>query len=168
MAATALSPSESRRVAPGGLGETGRGAFAPSDDLGENAAEVELVERSPTPDEYVTLRSGVGWPSPSTGECARALRGSLGAVCAVHDGQVIGMGRLVGDGAMYCFVVDVVVDPYHQGRGVGRAINERLESMATVGRFGQRLDLVAAAPVVPFYQRLGYSRLESDLMRKPL
>jgi GNAT superfamily N-acetyltransferase len=78
------------------------------------------------------------------------------------------MGRLVGDGAMYCFVVDVVGDPHHQGRGLGRAITERLEAIATARAFGQRLDLVAAPPVVPFYQHLGYSRLESNLMRKAL
>ena len=78
------------------------------------------------------------------------------------------MGRLVGDGRMYCFAVDVVVDPDAQGQGIGQGIMEALEALATRRRLGTRLDLVAAPDVAPFYRRLGYSRLPSDLMRKAL
>ena len=73
-----------------------------------------------------------------------------------------------GDGRMYCFAVDVVVDPDAQGQGIGQAIMDALEAVVTRRRFGTRLDLVAAPDVVPFYRRLGYSQLPSDLMRKPL
>ena len=129
---------------------------------------VTLVERLPTAAEYVALLRSVGWASPSAEDCAAALEGSVASVCAVDKGVVVGMGRLVGDGRIYCFAVDVVVDPDAQGNGLGRAIMERLQSMAAKRRLGMRLDLVAAPDVVPFYQRLGYERLESDFMRKRL
>lgn len=129
---------------------------------------MELVERIPTVQEYVGLRDAVGWPSPSADECSQALAGSVAAVCVVDRGVVVGMGRLVGDGAMYCFAVDVVIDPRHQGRGLGKAVMARLEALARVRRLSARLDLVAAAEVIPFYQGLGYELLPSDLMRKPL
>ena len=45
---------------------------------------------------------------------------------------------------------------------------DALEALVTRRQFGTRLDLVAAPDVVPFYRRLGYSQLPSDLMRKPL
>lgn len=32
------------------------------------------------------------------------------------------MGRIIGDGALFLHIVDVAVDPHHQGRGVGKAI----------------------------------------------
>jgi GNAT superfamily N-acetyltransferase len=32
------------------------------------------------------------------------------------------MGRIVGDGAIYFYVQDVIVRPAHQGRGIGRCI----------------------------------------------
>ena len=118
--------------------------------------------------EYVHLLRSVGWPSPSAEECEQALTGSLAAVCAVDGGVAVGMGRLIGDGAMYCFAVDVVVDQRHQSRGTGRAIMARLEALAVARRLGTRVDLVAAPDVVSFYSRLGYELRHSELMRKPL
>lgn len=130
---------------------------------------MDLVERLPTADEYVALLRRVGWSPPAVEDCDRGLAGSLTAICAVDERKaVVGMGRLVGDGRMYCFAVDVVVDPDAQSQGVGRQIMEALETVATRRQLGTRLDLVAAPEVVPFYRRLGYSRLPSDLMRKPL
>jgi len=130
---------------------------------------VELVERLPTVDEYVELLRRVGWTSPPVEDCQPALGGSLTAICAVDERKaVVGMGRLVGDGRMYCFAVDVVVDPDAQGQGIGQGIMDALEGLVTRRQFGTRLDLVAAPDVAPFYRRLGYSQLPSDLMRKPL
>ena len=130
---------------------------------------MELVERLPTTDEYVELLRRVGWTPPAVEDCRRALGGSLAAICAVDEREaVVGMGRLVGDGRMYCLAVDVVVDPEAQGQGIGRGIMGALEALVTRRRFGTRLDLVAAPDVVPFYRRLGYSQLPSGLMRKPL
>jgi hypothetical protein len=44
----------------------------------------------------------------------------------------------------------------------------RLELLAAARSLGPRLDLVAAAHVRAFYERLGYAPLDSDVMRKPL
>jgi ribosomal protein S18 acetylase RimI-like enzyme len=129
---------------------------------------MEIAERAPAAEEYIALRRRVGWPSPSLEDCQRALDGSLAAVCATSDGVVVGMGRLIGDGRIYCFVVDVVVDPAFQHQGLGHTIMDALHSLATANRLGTRLDLVAAADVVAFYRDLGYSTLASELMRKTL
>jgi GNAT superfamily N-acetyltransferase len=130
---------------------------------------VKLVERLPTTDEYIELRRRVGWTSPPVEDCDRALDGSLASICAVDErNAIVGMGRLVGDGRMYCFAVDVVVDPDAQGQGIGQRIMEALEALVTRREFGTRLDLVAAPDVVAFYRRLEYSQLPSDLMRKQL
>ena len=41
----------------------------------------------------------------------RALKNNLYDVIAVADGEVIGMGRLVGDGVMYWYLQEIVVLP---------------------------------------------------------
>ena len=112
---------------------------------------VELVERLPTADEYVELLRRVGWTSPPVEDCRRALGGSLTAICAVDERKVVvGMGRLVGDGRMYCFAVDVVVDPDAQRQGIGQGIMDALEALVRRRQFGTRLYLVAAPAVVAF------------------
>ena len=45
-----------------------------------------------------------------------------------HDGRAIGMGRIVGDGGCHMQIVDMAVEPEHQGKGVGKAIFARLEA----------------------------------------
>lgn len=129
---------------------------------------VDIVERCPTASEYVELRRRVGWLSPPIERCARGLEGSLVSVCAMEDGRRVAMGRLIGDGGTYCFVVDVVVDPAAQGRGIGPAVMERLESRAGEQGVSMRLDLIAAKDAVAFCEELGFARQDNALMRKPL
>ncbi|MUG85422.1 GNAT family N-acetyltransferase [Paenibacillus timonensis] len=49
-----------------------------------------------------------------------SLSQSIFSVVVEQKGEVVGMGRIVGDGQ------DVAVDPDHQGQGVGRQIMESL------------------------------------------
>ena len=51
-----------------------------------------------------------------------ALDGGLYSVVAYVDGQVAGIGRVVGDGRIAFFIKDLVVLPQYQGDGVGTAV----------------------------------------------
>lgn len=39
-----------------------------------------------------------------------------------HDGETLGMGRIVGDGGCFFKVVDIAALPEHQGKGLGKRI----------------------------------------------
>ena len=91
-------------------------------------APYELVEETPAIDDYRRLRSVSGL-SPKSLEAARiALPNTLYAVVVRHDGRAIGMGRVVGDGGCHMQVVDMAVEPEHQGKGIGKAIFTALEA----------------------------------------
>jgi len=47
-----------------------------------------------------------------------SLAHSVYGVVVVHADQVIGMGRIVGDGFMYFYIQDVAVLPEFQGYGM--------------------------------------------------
>lgn len=71
---------------------------------------------------YRHLRAAAGL-SPKSAKAAEAgLAGSLFAVQVVHGEDVVGMGRVIGDGGCFYQVVDIAVLPAHQGRGLGLRI----------------------------------------------
>ena len=86
-----------------------------------------IVDRMPTPAEHRRLSEAVGWAASFDWQTMPAsLAGSLAGVVAERDGEVVGMGRLVGDGVLYFYVQDVAVLPELQGQGIGRALLDRL------------------------------------------
>ena len=101
----------------------------------------------------------VGWADYTNLDVADdALAHSLYHVVALHEEAVIGMARVVGDGAMFFYIQDVVVAPAHRGRGVGTLLLERvmgyLEGAAPKRAF---IGLFAAAGTPPYYARFGFA-----------
>jgi GNAT superfamily N-acetyltransferase len=120
---------------------------------------LSFAERVPTPEEFRRLRRSVGWRDLDSAATTAGLRQSLYGVCALAGDEVIGCARLVGDGALYFDIVDVVVLPQYQGRGVGRGMVEYL--MAHVAKHATRgsfIALAAARGVAEFYERFGFKR----------
>lgn len=90
--------------------------------------DYELTERFPGTDEYCRMRAVTGL-SPKTAEAAeRGLANTVYGVSIMQAGQLVGMGRLVGDGGCFFFVVDVAVEPAHQRRGLGKRIMGALDA----------------------------------------
>lgn len=93
-----------------------------------NAAEIVLVERFPEPETYCRMRVDAGL-SPKTLQAARrGLANTLYGVSLVQAGQVVGMGRIIGDNGTVFTVVDIAVAPALQGRGLGKRILASLDA----------------------------------------
>lgn len=71
--------------------------------------------------EYRALRKAAGLSEMSEEGATAGLPASWCSVCVRHEGELIGMGRVVGDGGLFLFVVDIAVTPVWQGRGWGSA-----------------------------------------------
>ncbi len=120
--------------------------------------DVVLHDRLPTLEEYRDLCTAVGWAPVINFDAAPvSLARSLLGVVAVVDGRAVGMGRVVGDGAIYHYVQDVVVHPEQQHRGIGDAIIGRLVALVST-RAPERafIGLFAATGTAPFYGRHGF------------
>lgn len=76
-------------------------------------------------EDYCMLRESAGWANFSKTQTEKALRNSLYTVIATNDKQVVGMGRLIGDG-MYYTIVDIVVQPAYQKKGIASTIDNRV------------------------------------------
>lgn len=81
-----------------------------------------VIHGIPADDVYRRLRADAGL-SPKTAEAtARGLPASLFAVQVLAGDDVVGMGRVIGDGGCFYQVVDIAVLPAHQGQGLGKRI----------------------------------------------
>lgn len=129
---------------------------------------ISLVENDITIEEYKYLRSKVGWNMLSDKQSESALANSIFNVKALDDeGNIIGMGRIVGDGAVICYIQDLIVVPEAQGRRVGSMIIDRLiEYVKSIKEDGttMMLCLMCAKGREPFYEKHDFiARPTSDL-----
>jgi ribosomal protein S18 acetylase RimI-like enzyme len=83
---------------------------------------VEVVYRTPSVEEFVSLTTAVGF-KPHPPEAVRiGLENTWCAVCAVVPGKVVGLGRVLGDGALHFYLANIMVAPAHQRHGIGSAM----------------------------------------------
>ena len=117
-----------------------------------------LEERRPSLAEYRAICEDVGWGAVINFEAAAAsLQASIHAVVALAGDDVVGMGRIVGDGAVYFYVQDVAVLREHQGNGLGARILGALVDWLLANAPDQAfLGLFAVAGTEPFYRRFGF------------
>ncbi len=78
-------------------------------------------------DTYLALRESVNWKKLSIEQAKKALSNSLYIICAYDGERPVGMGRIVGDGAVICYVQDLVIRPDVQHMGIGGQILTRLK-----------------------------------------
>ncbi|MBA3367654.1 MAG: GNAT family N-acetyltransferase [Geodermatophilaceae bacterium] len=117
------------------------------------------IERGPVPDadELIALYRAVGWTAYTDDPAVlhAALAGSSLVVIARRAGRLVGLARVISDGATICYLQDVLVHPDAQRTGVGRALilavlepyaGVRQKVLLTDDEPGQRA----------FYESLGY------------
>ena len=125
--------------------------------------EYILVERLETLEEYLRLREAVGWICQDIKATEIGLINSLFSVCMIYRDEVIGHGRVVGDGGIYFDIKDVIVLPKFQGKGIGKqimnAIMNYLEKNAHSNAF---IGLMAAKGVTGFYEKFDFEKRPND------
>ncbi len=117
----------------------------------------QLIAANPDYAVYCHLRQAAGL-SPKTAEAARrGLANSLFAVQLLHQQEVVGMGRVIGDGGCFYQIVDIAVLPAHQGQGLGkrimRALLTYLEQHAPASAY---VSLLADGEAQHLYAQFGF------------
>ncbi len=119
---------------------------------------LSVIARLPTNEEYEALCRAVGWcDDVNFAVAGAALANSLFSVVAKIDDEVVGMARVVGDGAMFFYVQDVVVIPAHQAQGVGaRMIREIRDWLIATAPPMSQAFVFEADGKHDFYRKLGF------------
>lgn len=79
----------------------------------EFRVEVDVL----TVPEFCSLCRAVDWDAPPEEQVETALANSIARFSLYSDRELIGMGRFVGDRAMFCSVYDFVIRPEFQNCG---------------------------------------------------
>ena len=119
--------------------------------------DTRVVEQPPSADEFASLRSLIGWRNSSLSAIRQSIDSSLFWVSLYKNNELIGCGRIVGDGAMYFYVQDIIVHPQHQNCGLGTiimtSINQYIEQTCQPGT---TVGLLAATGKEAFYEKHGF------------
>ena len=85
-------------------------------------SDFTLVAGTPSVDDFLRLRKVSGLSEKTRAAAEAGLPNTWFAVTVQHDGRAVGMGRIIGDGGTAFQVVDIAVEPDHQGKGLGKTI----------------------------------------------
>ena len=121
---------------------------------------IEIKENALDKATYLALREQVGWVKLSDRQASMAVNNCLFNVCAYLDGTPVGMGRVVGDGAVISYIQDLVVIPKAQENGVGSMILDALKKyVEDITEPGTRmmLCLMCAKGREKFYLKHGFT-----------
>lgn len=125
------------------------------------------IENNRNTDVYLSLRKAVNWKELSREQAEKALQNSLYILTAYENEEPVGMGRIVGDGAVICYVQDLIVIPEKQSDGIGGMILSRLKEFVTqegIPGTTMMFDLMCAKGRENFYEKHGFiARPTEDL-----
>ena len=122
--------------------------------------------------EYLDLRESVGWKRLTERQAELALENCIYSISAYDEAEdgtrrLIGMGRIVGDGAVICYIQDLIVLPEYHGRGVGSALIKHLKncvkSLNTEDE-EMMLALMCAKGREGFYEKHGFMARPTDTL----
>ncbi len=130
--------------------------------------EVRLEDNILQAEDFVRLRIETGFAEIPVEHARKALQNGLVNVSALYRGELVGMGRLVGDGAMYWYLQEIIVVPQFQGKGIGRMIVNHLVEYARVnsasGKF-TTIGGVSAKGKEPFYEKMGFEIISNGILK---
>ncbi|MCM1223852.1 MAG: GNAT family N-acetyltransferase [Lachnospiraceae bacterium] len=135
--------------------------------MGENICEkIRLIDNILQPEDFIRLRIETGFVGIPVDHARKALQNGLLNVSAIYDGELVGMGRLVGDGAMYWYLQEIIILPPFQRKGIGTMIVNHLVDYAKAnsitGEF-TTIGGVSAKGKEPFYEKLGFEVISNGI-----
>lgn len=124
-----------------------------------------IYENKLSAGELCALQESVGFGRPNLKQIEVALKNTIYAISVEVDDEIVGMGRLVGDGARIFYIQDVFIHPKYQDQGIGTIIVEKLllyiRSMG-LEQSSIMVGLMAAKGKEKFYEKFGFKIRPND------
>lgn len=123
-----------------------------------------------TATDFISLTDSVGWLPLPEEQVKHALARSVATFAAFDDeDNLMGMARLLGDGAFIFYIEDMIVNPKFQNQHVGTAIIEK--SIETVKEMKHpdwfvTLDVMSdpEPETISYYEKFGFKQGANGMM----
>ncbi len=116
-----------------------------------------INNNKPTAEQYVNLRRSSGMGAKDIKNAKVAINNSLFIVSLWENNELIGLGRIIGDGAISYTVTDIMVHKKYQGQGYGKKIMGQIDNY-----FKENADndayimLIANKPANKLYEKFNF------------
>jgi ribosomal protein S18 acetylase RimI-like enzyme len=124
----------------------------------------EFRNTLPPKEAFFILFESTGWNTEyhlDQDRLFEALSESRCMVSVYQNETLVGFGRLISDGILHALIIDVIVLPEYQRKGIGQAIMDRLMEYCRT-RDIKDVQLFCAQGKAVFYEKLGFTRRPDD------
>ena len=118
------------------------------------------------PEEYLEFRKSVGWDVFPIEQAEAGIKHSY-PICIRDNGKPAAMCRIIWDHGYAVLIVDVIVRPEYQGKGLGRLVMETgLEYIKAQVKPGYKImiSLLAAKGKAEFYKKFGFIERPNEMV----
>lgn len=117
----------------------------------------EIIPEAPGVEDYLRMRLAADLSAKTREQAETGLPNSWCGVSVIHNGLAIGMGRIIGDGGTAFQIVDIALEPAHQGKGLGKAIMAALMArLSAEAPEGAYVSLIADGDARHLYAQYGF------------
>jgi len=112
-----------------------------------------------TAEDVILFQRKMNWAEDPKAQWEKSLLNTIYSIVAMKDNEIVAMGRLLGDAAIYWYINDVFVLAEYQGCGIGREIVSRLIQYVKENSLSGTevsICLMCAKGKEAFYEKLGF------------
>ena len=123
-------------------------------------ATIAIIQQKPTVDEYRELSASVGWKVKENSIIEKVLQAALFAAVAFDTSvnKVIGCALVLGDGASFYYIKDVMIHRNWQNKNIGTALMQKVNDWVQENAAPDSLvGLYTMEYLAPFYRQFGFT-----------
>jgi ribosomal protein S18 acetylase RimI-like enzyme len=119
---------------------------------------MKFSEELPTAEQFFELFETTRWNEKyglSKKELFTALKNSWYTISVFDNKQLVGFGRIICDGVVHALILDVIIHPEKQGKGIGKDVMDKLVAKCKKHTI-RDIQLFSAKDKGKFYEKLGF------------
>jgi ribosomal protein S18 acetylase RimI-like enzyme len=126
--------------------------------------KITYTNTLPTVESFFVLFQSTGWNDAhprSAAQLHTGIQHSWYVVSAYDENKLVGFGRILSDGILHALIVELIVLPDYQGRGIGSTILNNLVAECKAHNIYD-VQLFCAQGKSGFYEKYGFEKRPSD------